>query len=105
MGSEIGRGAQVSLNGISQGAARGAIASSQIENEIARNDATPIDNLGTPAPADVAPSEDPFPGGTVPNSLVAEPFIKAANDVDAGAKGVPIGGFYMNTAGVQQRQA
>lgn len=95
---EIGRGAQVTLTGLAQGAARGAVAGTTEDNTAVRILATPVNHQGTPAPAEEAP-------GTVPGNIVLEMLPYAPNDAGAAAEGVPMGGFYRNTAGLQQRQA
>lgn len=96
---EIGRGAQVTLTGPSQGAARGAVAGTLDENVAARIVATPINHQGTPAPAAEGLAV------TVPANIVLEMLPYAPNDAGAADAGVPMGGFYRNTAGLQQRQA
>lgn len=96
---EIGRGAQVTLTGASQGAARGAISPTLTGNTDARNAATPLVNQGTPAPAEEGLGE------ALPANIVLEMLPYAPNDAVAAEAGVPMGGFYRNTAGLQQRQA
>lgn len=96
---EIGRGAQVTLTGPSQGAARGAVGGTMEDNTAARIQATPVIHQGTPAPAAEAPAS------TVPANIVLEMLPYAPNDAGAAEAGVPMGGFYRNTAGLQQRQA
>ena len=103
MVASSGHGGQVVLTGEAQAAARGAVSDSQGGNLDAREAATPLDNYGTPAPLEPGIGDTTVPTGPISNSMVAEPFTKAANDVDAAAKGVAVGGFYMNTAGIQQR--
>ena len=99
MVASSGHGGQVVLTGEAQAAARGAVSDSQGGNLDAREAATPLDNYGTPSPA------DPVDGGITIDPLITPLFPIAANDAAAAAAGVPIGGFYRNTAGVQQRQA
>lgn len=96
---EIGRGAQVTLTGVAQGAARGAVAGTTEDNTAARIQATPLNHQGTPAPVEEGLA------GTVPANIVLEMLPYAPNDAGAAEAGVPMGGFYRNTAGLQQRQA
>jgi len=98
MASDSGHGAQVVLSGVAQAAARGAVSGSQEGNLDARNAVTTLDNYGTPS----QPNPD---GGIDLDPLITPLFPIAANDAAAAAAGVPVGGFYRNTAGVQQRQA
>jgi hypothetical protein len=49
--AEIGQGAQVTLTGDAQGAARGAVSSTMDGNVAARVAATPVNHQGTPAQA------------------------------------------------------